>query len=80
MEHAPILRTRRPINVSLDTAAVAEAKDLGINISKACEAGLVADISEKRREKWLLENQHKFKGWNDWVEENGLPLAKFRPF
>lgn len=80
MKYAPILRTRHPVNVSLDTAIVAEAKGLGINISKACEKGLFAEIAERREEKWLEENGHKFAGWNDWIEENGMPLAKFRPF
>jgi hypothetical protein len=36
-------------------------------------------ISEEAR-KWLEENAEAFKSWNDYIEKNGLPLAKYRPF
>lgn len=30
--------------------------------------------------RWLEENAEAIKGWNEWVEKNGLPLARYRPF
>ncbi len=36
-------------------------------------------VSEAGR-KWLEENADGIKAWSDWVEKNGLPLAKYRPF
>lgn len=30
--------------------------------------------------KWLEENAEAIKSLNEWVEKNGLPLAKYRPF
>lgn len=71
---------RKATNVSLDAEAIAEARDLGINISKACEAGLVAEISKARAERWKRENSEAIDDWNRWVETNGLPLAKYRMF
>lgn len=36
-------------------------------------------ISEEGR-KWQEENAEAIKAWNDWVDENGLPLEKYRMF
>lgn len=71
---------RRAANVTLDAQAIADAKALGINISKACEQGLVAEISKARAERWKRENAEAIADWNDWTEKNGLPLAKYRMF
>lgn len=30
--------------------------------------------------KWLEENADAIKAWNDYVEQHGLPLAKYRQF
>jgi antitoxin CcdA len=71
---------RRSTNISLPEDVVREAKDLGLNLSKACEKGLVAEIAIKRREKWLVENMAAIESNNAWIEEHGLPLAKYRMF
>ena len=36
-------------------------------------------ISEDGR-KWLEENAEALRSMNEWVEKNGLPLAKYRKF
>lgn len=36
-------------------------------------------VSEEGR-KWLEENAEAIKSMNEWVEKNGLPLAKYRKF
>ncbi len=71
---------RRPTNISLDAAMIDDAKELGINISRACEEGLAKQISEERGRRWLKENRAAIESSNAWVEEHGLPLAKYRPF
>lgn len=71
---------RRATNVSLDSGHLAEARELGINISQACERGLVETITEARAARWLEENRTAIEGWNSWVEKNGLPLASKRLF
>lgn len=71
---------RRGTNVSLDAAHVAEARELGINISQACERGLVEAIAAARAARWLEENREALESSNAWVEANGLPLAGKRLF
>lgn len=71
---------KRATNVTLSSEVFAEARELGVNLSQACEKGLVAEIAVKRRERWLAENMDAIHERNAWVEKNGLPLAKYRMF
>lgn len=71
---------RRPTNVSLAAELIEEAKSLDINVSQACEKGLAAEVKKAREDKWIEENWEAIQFWNRYVEENGLPLAKYRMF
>ncbi len=71
---------RRPTNVSLDPAHVAEAKVLGVNVSQACESGLIASLKKERERRWKEDNRAAMESFNRWVEEHGLPLAQYRQF
>lgn len=71
---------RKATNVSLDASLIEQARELDINISRACERGLVEQISKARGERWLAENFEALASSNEWVERNGLPLARHRLF
>lgn len=71
---------RKPTNVSLDMELVAEAKRLGINISRACETGLGQQIAREQGRLWKLENAAALESSNAYVEHNGLPLTQHRQF
>lgn len=71
---------RKAANVSLNEALLAEAKALNINISQAAEAGLARAVAEKRAERWLADNREAVESSNAYVEEHGLPLARYRGF
>lgn len=69
---------RKSTNLTLDRNLIAEAKELGINVSRAAERGLAAEIKTERERRWKQENAEAIKRYNAYVEENGLPLAEFR--
>jgi len=71
---------KKATNVSISEALLADAKELQINVSRAAEAGLDRAIAEKRAEIWLEENLEALQSSNEYVERNGLPLAKYRQF
>ena len=73
-------RARRATNVSLRADLIAEARDLGVNISQACETGLEATVARTRAERWIAENREAIDYWNRYVDEHGLPLARYRQF
>jgi antitoxin CcdA len=77
---APTDRARRATNVSLDPALIEEARTLGVNISRACERGLVEQIAEARAARWLTENADAVGASNAYVDAQGLPLASARLF
>jgi len=72
--------TRRPTNVSLDRALVDEARALGVNLSKACERGISAQVAETRAARWREENRDALASSNAHVDTQGLPLAAQRLF
>ena len=59
---------------------IEEARRLDINISQACERGLEATVAKTRGERWLEENREAIDYWNRYVDEHGLPLARYRQF
>jgi antitoxin CcdA len=81
-EHAmpAIITGKKPTNLSLDKALLAEAKDLNINLSRAAEAGLRRDVARAKAERWKQENEAAIESSNRWVESHGLPLDRFRQF
>ena len=71
---------RKSVNLSLNKELLAEAKALDINLSRAAEEGIAVTVSAEKTRRWKEENREAIQGWNDYVEQNGLPLAKYRMF
>ena len=67
--------TKRKTSVTLDAAALDEAKEVGINVSAVAEAALLEAISESRAEQWLDDNAQAFMAHARWHEQHGHPLA-----
>ena len=73
-------RSRRAANLTLDEELLAEAKRLGVNLSRAAEDGLQAAVRQARIDAWMNENAAAIESSNGWVEKQGLPLAHHRQF
>ncbi len=71
---------KRATNVSLTAALLDEARALGINVSRACDRGLALQIADARAQRWLEENREAIEASNAYVEQHGLPLARYRRF
>jgi len=71
---------KKATNISLDGQLLDEAKQLGVNVSRACEDGLVARVRELKGKQWLEENREALLSSNEYVEKYGLPLARHRMF
>lgn len=74
------IATRKATNLSLDVDLVADAKELGINLSRACEEALRSEIAAERGRRWKEDNAEAIAAWNVWAENNELPLEKYRQF
>ncbi len=71
---------RRPTNVTLPENLVHEARALGINVSQACERGLLAEVGAAMARRWQEDNRAAIDAWNGHVDRHGIPLAEFRSF
>jgi antitoxin CcdA len=72
--------TRRATSLTLDGALLDEARALGVNVSRAAEAGLAAALREERARRWREENAAAIESHNRYVETHGVPLARYRKF
>ena len=71
---------RKATNLSLEAELVAEARRLGISLSRAAEEGLRRAVAEAAKRRWQEENREALLSSNAYVEKHGLPLAKYRLF
>ncbi len=71
---------RRATSLTMDRQLLDDARALGVNVSRAAEAGLMIALKEARETAWKRENAGAIADFNAYIEENGLPLANFRQF
>ena len=75
-----IAKVRKPTSVSLDRALVEEARELGVNVSRAAEDGLAAALKAERTRRWKAENAEAIREYNEFVEREGILLSEHRMF
>lgn len=71
---------RRSTSLTLDRQLLDEARALGVNISRAAEAGLTEAVRTARMRSWQAENASAIAGYNAYIEAEGVPLASRRKF
>jgi antitoxin CcdA len=71
---------KRSTSMTLDRTVLEEARQLGINVSRAAEDGVIAAIRAERARLWKQENAEAIADYNAFVEANGVPLAELRKF
>lgn len=64
--------------MSIDVALLDEARDLGLNLSRASEAGIRASVKAEKERRWLEENMPAIEAWNAHIAEHGLPFEDLR--
>lgn len=71
---------RRPTQVTLSPSLLAEAQQLGIDLSRAAEMGIEAEVARRRQDTWLAQNAEALESSNAFVDAHGLPLGHHRNF
>jgi antitoxin CcdA len=72
--------TKRATNLTIDPAPLDEARALDITLSATFEASLREAVRKQKAPRWLEENRAAIQGSNEWVEQHGLPLERYRQF
>ena len=71
---------RKAASFSLDAGLLSEAQELKLDVGRAAEDGIARAVKAEKERLWRIENAEAIKAANDYVEKNGLPLAKYRQF
>lgn len=71
---------RKPTNVSIRSDLLAEARALGLNLSRTLETALEAEIRDKHKQQWLEDNRKALEAYSRHIERDGLFADRFRPF
>jgi antitoxin CcdA len=71
---------KRPTNLSLNAKVLDLARELGMNVSQTVDALLAEEVRKRYWERWNEENKDAIEHYNQRIEQEGLPLAKYRTF
>ncbi|CAA7622911.1 conserved hypothetical protein [Magnetospirillum sp. LM-5] len=71
---------KKACNVSVNQDLLAQAKDLGINLSQALEGQLAQLVREARSKAWSEENREAIEAHNRHVERHGMWSDGLRMF
>ena len=65
---------RQRVNLTVREHVISDAQALGINISRAAEAGIEAALKAEQSRRWLEDNADAIRAHNERVEREGMAL------
>lgn len=71
---------KRPVNLTITAKTLDMARDLGMNLSQTVDSFLTAEVQRRYWERWNEDNEAAIDAYNTRIEQEGLPLAKYRSF
>jgi antitoxin CcdA len=69
---------KRAVNVTVDESILAEAKQLGLNLSQVLEDELRRRVTKERTQRWREENREALESHNRFIEKHGIWSTKYR--
>lgn len=71
---------RSKVNLTLDTKVSAEARQLGLNMSRLAEEAIASAVKEERNRLWREQNKDALEAYGREIEREGLALSQYRSF
>jgi antitoxin CcdA len=71
---------RAKVNLTLDPEVAAEARELGLNMSRLAEEAIVQAAKAERGRRWKEENRAAIEAYNAFIDRHGVPFAQYRKF
>ena len=71
---------KKPTNLTLNAKVLDLARELGMNLSQTVDALLAEEVRRRYWERWNVDNKGAIDAYNERIERDGLPLAKYRSF
>lgn len=67
--------SKQRTNVTLTSATLAAARELGLNVSAISDAALSEAVRQARATAWAEENAEALAERRAWIDANGTPLS-----
>jgi antitoxin CcdA len=74
----PLPGRKRAVNVTVDENVLAEAKQLGLNLSQVLEDELRKRVKEEKTRRFQEEHRDAIEAHNRFIEKHGIWSAKYR--
>jgi antitoxin CcdA len=71
---------KRATNLTLNAKVLDLARELGMNLSQTVDTLLAEEVRRRYWERWNADNKGAIDAYNERIERDGLPLAKYRGF
>lgn len=72
--------SKKAVNLSLDSDLLAQARELGLNLSGVAEQALAYAVSARLAERWAEENREAVAAYNQRIEARGVFSDGLRAF
>ena len=63
---------KKPVNLSIDSELLQQARELKVNLSRALEERLAQILREERAHRWQEENREAIEAYNRFIDKHGL--------
>jgi antitoxin CcdA len=71
---------RTKVNLTLDREVAAEARALGLNMSRLAEEAISRAARVERNRRWQEENRAAIVAYNAFIDRHGVPFSEYRKF
>lgn len=71
---------KKKMSLSINEALAEQAKQLGINLSREAELGILQAVKRNRDTQWLEQNASAINAYNERIEAEGLFGDEVRTF
>lgn len=72
--------TRAKVNLSIEADVTAEARDLGLNMSRLAEDAIRTAIRLEKNRRWVQENREALDAYAEEIARDGPALSRYRTF
>ena len=77
------LRSRSPkreVQLQLNSKILDRAQELGMDVSEIVDELLAEVVNKRYWERWNEDNKEAIAAYNERIEREGIPLARYRTF
>jgi antitoxin CcdA len=77
------LRSRSPkreVQLQLNSKILDRTQELGMDVSETVDELLAEVVNKRYWERWNEDNKEAIAAYNERIEREGIPLARYRTF